>query len=294
MSESGSRARADQDDPGRPPGSSERSQAIEHLLLIIDRLRDPGGCPWDREQTLESMAPCVVEEAHELVEAIETQGDSEVREEAGDVLMALGLICRIAAEQGRFDIGSAARGAADKLIRRHPHVFGDVELDSAGEVLANWEAIKRSERSERQADESALAGVPKALPALQRAQRICAKAVTRGFRWSSAAGAHAKLREEVSELDEALDGVDLEAPEPAIEGERRARVEHELGDVLLAAAYLGEYLDIDPERACREAVRRFEARFRYMESSLGGDLSGVSLAGLLDAWRDAKEQLNEA
>jgi len=269
--------------------TSPRAEALEKLLCTVDALREPDGCPWDRKQTVPSMAAFVIEEGFELVEAIEKGDDVASCEELGDLLMVLAMICRIADEGGRFDIGAAAEAVHEKLVRRHPHVFGDAVAESAEEVLTNWEAIKREEREQAEVDSSALAGVPVALPALLRAARSCEKAVTAGFRWSNAAGAWAKLEEEVGELTEALEPVDLEASlRPKLEGELRERVEHELGDVLLAGAFLGSYLGIDPERACRQALRRFESRFRSMEGDLEAPLADHSLVELIAAWERAK------
>jgi len=266
-----------------------RAHALARLLTIVDRLRAPDGCPWDRKQTIQSMAPHLVEEAHEALEAIETGSDAQIAEEAGDVLMVVALICRIAQESGRFDIARSAHAISDKLIRRHPHVFGEVKVDSAEQVLVNWEAIKKGEREEKQEDASALAGVPVSLPALQRAQRICGKAMSAGFRWDSVAGAVAKLREEQRELDEVLRASGLDRDEKAAAtNEQRARVEHELGDVILAAAYLAKYLDVDAEKVTRAAVRRFESRFRSMEANLAGPMKDRTLPELMAAWEAAK------
>jgi MazG family protein len=267
-----------------------RSAAFGRLLAIVDRLRAPDGCPWDRKQTIASMAPHLVEEAHEAVEAIETKGDAEVAEEAGDLLMVIAMICRIAEESGRFDLTTASNAIADKLVRRHPHVFGTVEVDSADEVVKNWEAIKKGERTAKEEDASALAGVPVALPALQRAHRICGKAVSAGFRWSNVAGALAKLDEEQGELREALShsGLDRDAKAPATPAQRAA-VEHELGDVMLAAAFLSTYLSLDPEKLARDAVRRFETRYRTMERALDRPLAEHTEGELIQAWERAKQ-----
>ena len=279
-----------------PPNAAldARARSFARLLAIVDRLRAPDGCPWDRKQTIESMAPHLVEEAHEALEAVEAKGDREIAEEAGDVLMVVCLICRIAEQSGRFDLGTAAECVAEKLVRRHPHVFGDAEVDSADEVLANWEAIKRAERVDRDEDTSALAGVPVALPALQRAHRICGKAVSAGFRWSDVSGAVAKLGEEQRELDEALEAARIEEDadgKPSFASEQaRAHVEHELGDVLLSAAFLASYLKLDPERLCRQAVRRFEQRFRAMEQDIPRPLAEMELVDLVAAWQRAKEK----
>ncbi len=253
-----------------------RIGALERLVAIVDRLRAPDGCPWDRKQTLATMAPCLVEEAYETVEAIDRGNDAATAEEAGDVLMVIALIARIGEDEGRFDLARSANSIADKLVRRHPHVFGDVRADSAEAALASWESVKQKERAGKREDASALAGIPIALPALQRARRVCEKAVAAGFRWSNASEAVAKIAEEDRELAEALRGDD------------RSRVEHELGDVLLAGAFAAAYLDLDPEKLCRDALRRFESRFREMERRLGQPLSDHSRESLLAEWAKVK------
>ncbi|MEM7310967.1 MAG: nucleoside triphosphate pyrophosphohydrolase [Planctomycetota bacterium] len=257
-----------------------RLDALARLLAIVDRLRAPDGCPWDREQTVASMAPSLIEEAHELVEAIETESEAGTVEEAGDLLMVVFLICRIAEDEGRFDVSRAARAVGDKLIRRHPHVFGDAEVDGSEHVIANWERIKAEERAEKKEDASALAGVPGAMPALQRAHRVGAKAIAAGFRWEGPEGALAKVEEELGELREAFAAGDREA------------IEAELGDLLMAASFLGNYLKVDPESATRASLRRFEARFRSMEARLGDRVREATLAEWMDAWRAAKAELS--
>jgi len=282
--------------PRTPETTSDpRALAFARLLAVVDRLRAPDGCPWDRKQTLGSMAPHLVEEAHEAVEAIEREADAQSAEECGDVLMVVALLCRIAEQEGQFDLGVAAHAICDKLIRRHPHVFGEaggegaVQADTAEQVLANWEAIKKTEREDKQEDASALAGVPVALPALQRAHRVGGKAISAGFRWADPAGAVAKLHEEQRELDEALEPIDLTRDGmPDATREQRARVEHELGDVLIAAAFVARYLDLDPEKLTRDAVRRFESRFRALEAALDRPMKDASLAQLMRGWEAAK------
>ena len=261
-----------------PPTGEPRTDALRRLLAIVDRLRAPDGCPWDREQTIESMAPSLVEEAHEMVEAIETGSDDGTVEEAGDLLMVVMLICRIAEQEGRFDLARAATLVGDKLIRRHPHVFGDAKADSSAHVVANWEKIKAAEREDKQVDASALAGVPGAMPALQRANRLAAKAIAAGFKWDDPEGALRKVEEELAELREACAAGD------------RERMQAELGDLLIASAFVGNYLELDAERATRDSLRRFEARFRAMEAKLDGRLREAPLEELLAAWRVAKAE----
>lgn len=271
--------------------TTPRLAPLEQLLSIVDRLREPDGCPWDREQTISSMAEFVIEEGFELVEAIEKGDDQETVEELGDLLMVLSMICRIASEEGRFDIGRAAAAVSDKLVRRHPHVFGETNVDDSKQVLSNWEAIKKEERKHEVKDASALAGLPVALPALQRADRACEKAIRAGFRWTTVAGAWAKVEEEFGELRAEIEPLDLDSPEPIeLQGVTRERVEEELGDLLLAGAFLATYLDLDPEKACRASLRRFETRFRSMEGELGGEIEGRSIEELIAAWQSAKRQ----
>jgi len=273
------------------PIGDARTDALRRLIAVVDRLRAPDGCPWDLEQTLASVAPHLVEEAHEVVEAAEAGADEHVAEEAGDLLMGIVLLSRIAEQEGRFDLARVAEGVSEKLVRRHPHVFGEARADSADAAIANWEAIKRREREGKAQDTSALAGVPVALPALQRAARLAAKARAAGFRWTDAGGALDKLVEELRELGEAFAAADASsAPAEGIAGPQRAHLEHELGDVLIATAFLGSYLRIDPERAAREALRRFERRFRALEADVGRPLVECSLDDLLAAWRGVKQR----
>lgn len=271
----------------RPTGD-RRLDALARVLAVVDRLRAPDGCPWDLEQTVASLAPSLIEEAHEAVEAIDRSAaesaDRHTAAELGDLFMVIALIAKVAEQEQRFDLATVGNAVAEKLVRRHPHVFGEVQAGTSEQVLANWEKIKAGERKAEQEDASALAGVPVALPALQRAARLGAKAIAAGFRWSDARGAQAKLDEELGELREAL----ARAPD---DPERSARVEHELGDVLVAVAFLGHYLELDPERAARAALRRFEARFRHMEAALAGPLAERGQDELLAAWRRAKESL---
>lgn len=268
-----------------------RLAPLARLLAIVDRLRAPDGCPWDRKQTVASMAKYVLEEGHELVDAIERNDDASTVEEAGDLLMVIAMIARIASEEQRFDLARAAEVVADKLVRRHPHVFGDAEAKDAEAVLVNWEAIKQREREDKAEDSSALAGLPLALPALQRAQRTCEKAVAAGFSWDSAKGALAKVREELGELEEVIAPALGDEPKVDFGEAQRAAATAELGDLLLAGAFLGSYIGLDPEAALRSALRRFEARFRLMEQEAGGRLKGRSLEELVELWGAAKRAL---
>jgi MazG family protein len=265
-----------------PPPMSEPEKAMRRLLGIMDRLRDPGGCPWDREQTLRSLTPYLLEEAHEVIEAIEAGDVEHHKEELGDLLFQVVFQSRIAREEGKFDFAQVCDVIADKLTRRHPHVFSDVEVSGSREVIRNWERIKADERKEKgEAPRSAIGGVPVSLPALVRAERLTEKAGAVGFDWPDARAVLAKVREELQELAEAMD-----AGEPG-------RVEHELGDLLFATANLGRWLKAHPEEALRGALRRFEWRFHYIEARLaesGKSPRDSTLAEMDALWNEAKER----
>lgn len=273
------------------PVGEPRLDGLARLVAVVDRLRAPeGGCPWDLKQDATTLTASLVEEAFELVEAIESRdlasgAHDEVPGELGDLLMNLVLIARCEEDAGRAGLGDAANAVADKLIRRHPHVFGTTAVEGVEDILVNWEAIKKQERAEREADTSALAGVPTGLPALQRAARLSGKAISAGFRWDTSRGALEKIAEELRELEEAFGT--REEPDQA----RRQELEAELGDLLMATAIFGRYAKLDPERALRQSLRRFEARYRHMEASLGGGLEGRSLDEMMAAWEAAKAAL---
>ncbi len=278
----------------RPPEPVEvddpRVTSFRLLLGIVDRLREPDGCPWDREQTLESMVPHLIEEAHELVEAIEGGQDVAILGEAGDLLLNVLLIARIAEQDGRFDLTRICEAINAKLIRRHPHVFGDAQAKDTTQVLDRWEQIKKAERAEADEDSSALAGIPRGMPALLRAKRVSGKAVTAGFRWRDVEGSLDKLREEVAELEAALPAAALTSlGSPDLDEEAWNAIDHELGDVLMAAAFLSAYLGRDPEALVKRALLRFESRFRTMEEDLDGDLHR-DLDELVMAWTRVKQR----
>jgi len=249
---------------------------FDELVQIMERLRAPGGCPWDREQTHGSIRKYVIEEAYEVAEAIDNDDPRELCAELGDLLLQVVFHAQMAREAGRFTIDDVCRGEVDKMRRRHPHVFGDVSVDGADEVVRNWEAIKARERG---AGASAIDGVPRALPALQRAERIGDKASRVGFDWPDVAGVLAKVDEERAELAE------------AIAGDSRERIAEELGDLLLAAANLARKLDVEPERALAGAVDRFDRRFRRIEvlaRDAGTSLPQLSASELDRLWEQAK------
>jgi MazG family protein len=246
------------------------------------RLRGPDGCPWDREQTLETLRPYVLEETYEVLEAIDDGDPRAHREELGDLLLQIVFQAQLARERGDFDFADVATAIADKLVSRHPHVFGDAEVESSEAVLKQWAALKREEKRAKGGGKSVLEGVPRALPALARAERLTEKASRIGFDWPDAAGPRAKIDEELAELDEAI-----------ATGDPR-RVEDELGDVLFAVANLARKLAIPPEEALRRAVTRFVARFEYVEAGLeraGIGHGDASLEQMDALWSEAKRAL---
>jgi MazG family protein len=253
--------------------------SIDRLLSIMRRLRDPqGGCPWDLQQTWASLAPYMLEESAEVADALERGDAGGLREELGDLLFQVVFLAQIGAEEGRFDFETVAASIADKLVRRHPHVFGGEGAD--GELDRRWESLKAAERRAR-GQAGVLDDVPLALPALTRAAKLGRRAARVGFDWPEAAGARDKLLEEVAEVDRAVADDDP------------ADVEEEVGDLLLAATSWARLLGVDPERALRSANRKFEARFQAMEAAAatrGLDLQGLDAAGWDRLWEAAKRR----
>lgn len=252
---------------------------FDQLVDVMARLRAPGGCPWDQEQTHASIRKYVIEEAYEVAEAIDDGNPRELCTELGDLLLQVVFHARMAEETGSFAIGDVCRAVVDKLERRHPHVFGDVGVADASEVARNWEEIKADERGP---DASVIDGVPKALPALQRAERISEKASRIGFDWPDAEAVVEKLDEERGELAEAMASGEPE------------RIAEELGDVLFTVANLARKLGLEPEQALGRAVDRFDARFRQVESAArdaGEDLGALGPDALEARWQAAKQRL---
>src|SRR5512141_1456360 len=235
---------------------SRAQEAVERLLSIMERLRGPGGCPWDREQTLKTLRPYVLEETYEVLEAIDAGDPREHCEELGDLLLQIVFQAQLTQEAGQFSFADVAQAISDKLVSRHPHVFGDSDVKDAEGVLKQWAALKREEKKAKGGGKSVLEGVPREMPALARADRLTEKASRIGFDWPDPAGARAKIDEELRELDEALASGD------------RAAMEHELGDALFALANLARKLSIAPEEALRGTIRRFIERFQHVERRL--------------------------
>ena len=263
------------------------SQSIDQLKGIIARLRAPGGCPWDREQTASSLRTSLIEEAYEVIDAIERNHDADLREELGDLLINILMQAEIASEQKTFDLEAIASTASEKLVRRHPHVFGDSSATTSEAVLTQWDEIKKAERSakgDREASEdSLLAGVAPSFPALVRAQKIQKKAAKAGFDWERPEDVIEKIREEIVEVEQELAVADRERA-----GER---LTDEVGDLLFAVVNLSRALSIDAESALRAATGKFEKRFRWMERTVpaGKAFSDLSLDEMNSLWEQAKK-----
>jgi MazG family protein len=254
--------------PGKQTGA-----AVTQLVGLMQRLLAEGGCPWDREQTLETLVPYLVEETYEVVDAIAAGDVADHREELGDLLLQIAFQSELRFAEGKFGIDDVARGIVAKLVRRHPHVFGDVVAKDAGAVLANWAKLKAVEKAEK-GKHGALDGIPRSAPALLRATRAGEKAGAVGFDWPDAEGPRAKIDEELGELDEARRAGD------------RAHMQRELGDTLFALVNLARKLGLDAEQALRDATDRFATRFRHVETALAAEGRAVS-----DANPDEQERL---
>ena len=245
--------------PEGPVPSSRNGARLLDLVRVMARLRGPGGCPWDHEQTHRTLARHLLEETHEVLDAIDADDPDRLRDELGDVLLQVVFHAQMAAEEGTFDVDDVAQATVEKLIRRHPHVFGEVHVSGADEVLVNWEQIKAEETGEQPVEDD----IPPTLPALARASKVQRRAAGWGFDWRTTDGAMAKLREEVEELAAAS------TPEES---------EEELGDVLFAAAAVARRLGVDPESALRRTTTKFAGRYERLLARARRE--GVDLAGL--------------
>lgn len=272
-------------------------QPIDHLREIVARLRADDGCPWDREQTHASLRSSLLEEAHEVVEAIEavdpghdgaarSRADAHLNEELGDLLLQVVMHSQIAAETGRFTFDTVAASIAEKLIRRHPHVFGTGQAEDSVAVVTQWDEIKREERRQKgeAAPTSVLDGISSGLPALMYAEKVAKKAAKVGFDWSEPAPVFEKIREELTETEEAL-----------LHGETPERIEEELGDLLFAVANLARKVGVDGEVALRRATGKFSRRFRQVEQAVatsGKEMKECTLAELDTFWDAIKKGEN--
>jgi tetrapyrrole methylase family protein/MazG family protein len=261
--------------PEGPVPSSQEGRRLLDLVRVMARLRGPGGCPWDAEQTHRTLARHLLEETHELLEAIDADDDDAIREELGDVLLQVVFHAQMAADEGRWDIDDVAEGLVRKLIHRHPHVFGEVEVAGADEVLVNWEKLKAEEAGERPAVDD---DIPVSLPSLARAAKVQRRAAGWGFEWRSIDGAVDALREEVEEL-------------AATTGDAE-HAEEEVGDVLFATVSLARKLGVDAESALRRTVRSFAERYeRFVElaAERGIDVESADEGELRSLFREARE-----
>jgi tetrapyrrole methylase family protein/MazG family protein len=251
---------------------------FDRLMDIMRRLRGHGGCQWDAEQTHESLKRYLLEETYEVIEAIDAESTSMLKEELGDLLLQVVFHAVIAEEQGEFAIDDVIDTLNDKLIRRHPHVFADLKVKDIDELIKNWERIKQQEKGETR--KSALSGVPSQLPALLKAQKVSEKAARVGFDWSHVDEVFAKVLEELKEFEETM-----------FEGNQE-RMEAELGDLLFAIVNLGRFLSLNPEEALRKTIVRFMKRFKYIEDSLHAgnkELQSATLEEMENLWEAAKK-----
>lgn len=265
----------------QPPGDLKR---FESLLEVVEALRGPEGCPWDKEQTHQTLTPYAIEEAHELAEAIEAGRESDMVSELGDLLLQVVLHAEIGRQAGRFDISHVIYAITEKMVRRHPHVFADVKVADSKEVLANWSEIKSKEKKSTSSLDRF--DVPVSLPALARSHKIGEKTKRQRFDWPNAIEVMKKVDEEIGELKaELVDG-----------GKNKEAVAHEIGDVLFSVAQLARHLDLEPEQCLRTANARFEKRYFKMFEILrseGKDLASVSTDEMEIAWEKVKKALKD-
>jgi MazG family protein len=295
-----------------PPTTGKR---FERAVAIMARLRGPGGCPWDREQTFDTIKPYTLEETYEVLEAIDNRDWDELPGELGDLLLQILFYSEMAQEQGTFSIDDVLDRLSTKLIDRHPHVFGDVEAATASEVVRNWEAIKAEEKKKRLAagggksakdssdTASILAGVSSAMPALLEAHKLSSKAAHAGFDWPNVEGLFDKLREETDELREELKEFPEPGPRPNLRGvagsgqqqipdELRVRLEDEVGDLFFVLVNIARYLSLDPESALKKTNRKFKRRFQWIENRLresGRAPEQANIDELEGLWQQAKQ-----
>jgi MazG family protein len=296
---------------------SDTGERFERAVAIMARLRAPGGCPWDREQTFDSIKPYTLEETYEVLEAIDNRDWDELPGELGDLLLQVLFYSEMAEEAGRFTIGDVLERLTNKLIGRHPHVFGKTEAKTAADVVRNWEALKAEEKKKRLAPgggkqaqeetqpESVLAGIPSAIPALLEAYKLSSRAAHVGFEWPEMDGLLDKLAEETGELREELAKLPqpVSPPGPGKAGapggeripeERRARLEDEVGDLLFVLVNVARYLTLDPESALKKTNRKFKRRFQWMEQELRrqGESAGDATLEKMEAlWQASKKEI---
>jgi len=293
------------------PTTGER---FERAVSIMARLRGPGGCPWDREQTFDSIKPYTLEEAYEVLEAIDNRDWDELRGELGDLLLQVLFYSQMAQEGNRFSIDDVLDRLSTKLVNRHPHVFGNVTAETSADVLRNWEALKAEEKKKRleagggksaktDSSESVLAGVSSAMPALLEAHKLSSRAAHVGFDWPEMAGLFEKLEEEVTELKDELQHLPSAVQpvargvagsgKPQVPEELRSRLEEEVGDMFFVLVNIARYLSLDPESALKKTNRKFKRRFQWMEEQLrtnGRTPQQATMDELESLWQQAKQQ----
>ena len=266
----------------------KRHADIAKLANLVERLRGESGCPWDKEQTRETLKPMLIEEAYEVLDALDAGDPVELKEELGDLLFQIVFHAQIARERGEFDLAGIIDRSHEKMMRRHPHIFGDADLKTSEDVLKNWEDIKSAEKgipsaSHPESQRSLLDGIPTKLPALLRAYQMTAKASRVGFDWPCLEDILSKMREEVNELLEARSRQDIQ------------KISDEVGDLLFVAVNVARFLGVDPETALGRSNRKFSHRFRYVESAIkaqGRELKNASLAEMDALWEESKKQDN--
>jgi len=295
------------------PTTGER---FERAVAIMARLRAPGGCPWDREQTFDSIKPYTLEETYEVLEAIDNRDWEELSGELGDLLLQVLFYSEMSKEQGTFTIDEVLEKLSAKLVNRHPHVFGDVQAETASQVVRNWEAIKAEEKKKRleagggkavkdaEVPASILGGVSSAMPALLEAHKLSSRAAHVGFDWPNVEGLFDKLREETEELREQLAEFPAPGPRPQGRGvagsgkatvpdKLRARLEEEVGDLFFVLVNIARYISLDPESALKKTNRKFKRRFQWMEQRLresGRNPEQATMDELESLWQQAKQQ----
>lgn len=260
-------------------GKSSES-ALQSLIAIIARLRAPDGCMWDRQQTIQTVSRYLIEETYEVLDAIESQDPDNLKEELGDLLFQILFIITIAQEEGQFDFVDVIKEISEKMIRRHPHVFGDTAVSSVEEITVNWEMIKRRYEGKEHKNDSLLSGIPISLPSLTLAQKITEKASRVGFDWGNTDEVIDKVYEEINEL------------KSAIGHDTHERIHDEIGDILFSLVNLSRFLDINPEMALRSTVKKFKRRFTFIESALknrGKDVHSSTLEEMDDLWNQCKK-----
>jgi MazG family protein len=297
---------------------SSTGERFEQAVAIMERLRAPGGCPWDREQTFDSIKPYTLEEAYEVLEAIDNRDWDELSGELGDLLLQVLFYAEMAKEQGTFSIDQVLERLSKKLVDRHPHVFGNVKAETSSDVLRNWEALKAEEKKKRleagggksakgeTEPKSVLAGVSSGIPALLEAFKLSSRAAHVGFDWPEIGGLFDKLNEEASELQEQLEDFPQPGPKPQTRGvagsarpqvneNLRGRLEDEVGDLLFVVVNIARYLSLDPESALKRTNRKFKRRFQWLEEQLraqGRAPQDASMDELENLWQQAKQQEN--